>query len=232
MSDLPAVSAGEPTEQAALPVPQIASEVSAGQPTSPVVDVNAIVEQVVSQLDEILDRKLQSTKDRRFADVEKVMAALNEQGGDVKKAARQLAIDQLLEQQGQVSQQPVRGGTEVEDFDERYAGILAKHSIAPDDSELAQFVSSNKFGSQKAFLDALREQAVRLKSKREKQEKPVTAASLGAGSGGAPLGEKSETELLEDYRKEMYAARGKPNDLRAVKAKYKEKGVAIENVIF
>ena len=226
----PEVSVVGTEEPKGPPAPEI-SPASTSQPPSPVVDADAIVERVVSRLDEVLDRKLQSTKDRRFADLEKVKAALDESGGDPKKAARQLAIDQLLEQQ--TSQMPVPGRTDDEDFDELYAGILANRNISPDDVELAEWVGSTKFGSKKAFLGAVREKAERMKSQREKQGKAGSPAAVITDAAGKPPAPPGDVEsLTKDYYKDMLAARGDAATVRSTKEKYRKLGVPVDQVVF
>ena len=197
MSDLPAVSAGESVEAKAPPAPTI-SEISAGQPTSQAVDANAIEElsrkfqELRESLPILVERGIQSTKDRRFEAVLKaadevavVKKYLEAAGGDAEKAAREMWIDAQMSGK---PQPPVPGRTEVDDFDERYAGILAKRGIAPDDVELDGWVKSHKFGSKNAFLDEVRDEAERMKNRREKQGKAGSpAAVVTEAQGGAPV---------------------------------------------
>ena len=94
----------------------------------------------------------------------------------------------------------------------------------PEDSpEFAEIVKAAKSGSALAYLDAIRTQADAYKKR--------VAGEAGARIVGSTAGAQAQ-DLLSTYKKEMVNARGNAPLLRAIKAKYKEQGVPVDNVDF
>lgn len=71
--------------------------------------------------------------------------------------------------------------------------------------------------------------ALRLARQRASKTPSISAAPPAQGAPAKPAG---EAELLEKYRQEMLANRGKPAMLNTIKNKYRKEGVPIDNVIF
>ena len=116
MPDEPTESAPEVAEAQALPTPAVSQPSEVQQPSA-TADTDAIVlrlkEALLPELKQYVDRGTQSVKDRRIAGLEKKIeelasakVALDAHGGDVHKAARDLAIDEWLTKG---EQQPASG---------------------------------------------------------------------------------------------------------------------------
>jgi hypothetical protein len=106
MTDKQPESGLEVTESKAPPVPEI-SEPSGASTSAAAVDTDTLADQlterVMSKLDEVIDRRLQSTKDKRFAALDGLDAeALRrfnsyvKKFGDENEAVRQMQIDHLI----------------------------------------------------------------------------------------------------------------------------------------
>src|SRR5512137_414175 len=117
-------SGQEVQESKAPPVPQISEPSGDERPSAAAVDTDAlaktVAEQVFTKLDEVLDRKLQSAKDKRFAALDGLDAdALRrfnsyvKKFGDENEAVRQMQIDHLISKSSGAGRQPV--ATETRD---------------------------------------------------------------------------------------------------------------------
>ena len=132
MPDEPTESAPEVAEAQALPTPAVSQPSEVQQPSA-TADTDAIVlrlkEALLPELKQYVDRGTQSVKDRRIAGLEKKIeelasakVALDAHGGDVHKAARDLAIDEWLTKG---EQQPASGRS-GEDWETGVQKILSE----------------------------------------------------------------------------------------------------------
>lgn len=119
MPDNAQESALEAPESVELPTPQI-SQPSRGPATSAERPdeaqlVERLAEKLAPKIQEYISRSVQSTKDRRFDGFARQMAEVQEylkaSGGDPRKAAREYALDQML---NQPQSSPQDAGTSVE----------------------------------------------------------------------------------------------------------------------
>ena len=163
MSDTPTEPVLESAEPQALPTPEVSPQPSGATPSAaPDADliVSRLKSELLPELKQYVDRGNQSVKDRRIAGLEKrieeltsAKTALDAHGGDVGKAARELAIDDLLGQ-GQESQANL--GKVGEDWEAGVREILvdaeksAGVKVPLDDPELRAAVL-NPDGTPKTF---------------------------------------------------------------------------------
>jgi hypothetical protein len=146
VSELPVESAPEVSESPALPKPTV-SPPSEVKPPSPSLDVGELASRLKSdllpELKSYIDRSNQSIKDRRIAGLEqqfdKLKSYLDASGGDPKRAAREMAVDDLLSER---QEQPANQGKVGEDWEGGVQRILreaeeaAGIKVSPDDPEL------------------------------------------------------------------------------------------------
>ena len=62
--------------------------------------------------------------------------------------------------------------------------------------------------------------------------KPSVSAAVAVSAAATPPPAASTDQLTAEYRSKMMAARGKPSEVRRIKAEYAQKGVPVDNVIF
>src|SRR3990167_215473 len=160
MSDSPTEIAPEVAEPLALPMPAVSP--TSETPPSAAPDADAIVsrlkEALLPELKSYVDRGTQSVKDRRIAGIERdlqtLKTALDAHGGDVNKAAREIAIDEFLSER---QESPSNLGKVGEDWGARVQKLLADAEksagvkVPIDDPEL----QSAARGSYASFDDAL-----------------------------------------------------------------------------
>ena len=93
------VSAEGAQELTAPPVPDISAGSTQGSSAQPGIDVSAIAEAVISQLDPILadkvDARFKSGKDVRFSKVDEIYEWVKAAGGDVSKIQNELTVSEL-----------------------------------------------------------------------------------------------------------------------------------------
>ena len=160
MPDTPTEIAPEVAEPLALPTPAVSPP--SETPPSAAPDADAIVsrlkEALLPELKSYVDRGTQSVKDRRIAGIERdlqtLKTALDAHGGDVNKAAREIAIDEFLSER---QESPSNLGKVGEDWGARVQKLLADAEksagvkVPIDDPEL----QSAARGSYASFDDAL-----------------------------------------------------------------------------
>src|SRR3990167_3440429 len=172
-------SSQEQETSTALPVvPRVsdgsgAKPVSGGAPPPLPFDEEALIEKVASRLEGLIDRKFQSTKDRRFADVERLTQYLKANSNDPAKAMREMQIDDLLNQrEGAAASRPVPGkdddGEQQARLVKQATEILGEAGIAFDDQGVKQW-SEATYASESAAITALS----KMVSKRLKQANEI-----------------------------------------------------------
>lgn len=150
MTDKTPESGLEVPESVAPPVPEISEPSGDERPSAAAVDTDSLAKTVAAQvlelLDGTIDRKLQSTKDKRLSALDgldvaslKRFAALTKELGSEDKAIRELAIDRLIERQSSPAGDPGRS-PKVETRDTNVILAEVKNDlgveIAPDDPDL------------------------------------------------------------------------------------------------
>ena len=91
----------EPTEPTDPPSPSTPSLVSPGEVSEPTFDADALASKTADLLRPMIEqevsRTFQSGKDKRYANVELISKYLENAGGDVSKAARDMKLDEIYE---------------------------------------------------------------------------------------------------------------------------------------
>lgn len=181
---------------------------------------------------------VQSTKDKRIADLEKGQqahedrldryAAYLEQGLTHDQAKRELAIDDvLLNRDPQPISEPVSpSNLTVEDAKKAASSLLADVDENTRNTVLSS-VSGLVFQNQ----EALNKYVVREIARTASQPKPNPGTVPGP-SGSTPPPPNVQ-ELADKYQQEMLAARGKGYAVGdAIKQKYREMGVPVDDILF
>ena len=215
----------EVQEQPTPEVPSVPSAVE--QPSAPSLDADSlaakVAEMVRKDLQQDIERQFQSTKDRRYASVEKIAAYLDAAGGDVEKATRELKVDEILAREG-VSQSEVLGRTEDETaaaFTAISEEILSGAGIAFDDPEYLAFVAkhNNKITTPESWRSVLQAHADRRRVQSQRQEGVTPAAT--PSSGGTVVQPTDEQESLTQELADMYAGKkgslGKPENRKRIR---------------
>ena len=192
--------AGDTQEPIAPPTPIVTSGDSAAAGSAETqFDADALVDKMLEKLVPVLDNKIdarfKSAKDKRFAKVEEILLAVKEAGGDPEKVRGRLEQADLYDRLDKI-EASVRSGGAVgaatePDIQSDTADILQKADIPFDDPDVAAWASKS-FTSETQAITALKA----LVTKRAKQGNVTQAATVGAGAQPAPAGE-SDDELLE-----------------------------------
>jgi hypothetical protein len=183
MTDKTPESGLEVPELKAPPVPEISEPSGDERPSAAAVDADTlaarVAAQVLEQLDQTIDRKMQSTKDKRLSALDgldvaslKRFAALAKEVGE-DKAIRELAIDKLIERQASPAGDPGRS-PKVETRDTSVILAEVKNDlgveIAPDDPDLIS-LAKKSYSSWDAWQTAV----VKLGARKAKQANAPTS---------------------------------------------------------
>ncbi|MHC4619667.1 MAG: hypothetical protein ACYTEQ_18120 [Planctomycetota bacterium] len=214
-------SAQEQTEETQSPA--VPSAVSGDKPTSaPSVNVEEIVDALMPKLEEQIERRVQSTKDRRFAtmgdDIERLKSYIKGAGGDVDRAVREMKLDDLIEQGGSPAQ--VQGGTGASGAEAAFEVIstelLSGAGIAFNDAEYNAFVEQNsgKVRDPAHWREMVKAHIDRRQSKATKQESVTDAAA--ASTSGATIAPQDVNEEMSATSKKLFeyysGQHGSPDD--------------------
>lgn len=195
-------------------VPTPASPAS-GQPSSAGSNESGESKEFLHRL-EVLERQFQSTKDRAIENYRKEFnARLDELAG------KPLAVPEP------VTATPTPGTANgLQAVPEALARFSETGLSVSDPDVTALIGKSHTYQTREAFLL----DAERLVTRRTLKP-PVSPAMAFAPPAGAPS-QASPQELIGEYRKEMLAHRGKEESIKAIKARYREQGVPVDNIIF
>lgn len=158
-----------------VPTPEVSKEQGAQPSSQGPSPEDALFEKVVSRLDSIIDKRLQSTKDKRFKVQDEIAPTLGEfkkyldaHKGDVEAAAKDMELDQIRRERFGRTQQPEQPA-QLTDLERRTQSILKKAGIANDDPEVAQMASKSYASEDDWFGDL-----VDLAARRKTGAKPTT----------------------------------------------------------
>jgi len=158
--------------------------------------VDKLLAKLVPELDNRIDARFKSAKDKRFAKVEEILTAVKEAGGDPDKVRGRLEqadlYDRLDKIEASIRSEGAVGAAPGRADPGKSAEILQKAGISFDDPEVVEWANKKSFTSETQALAALEAIA----TKRAKQGNVTQAATVGAGAQPAPAGE-SDDELLE-----------------------------------
>jgi len=200
-------SGSESSGSVGVPTPQI-SQNSSDQPSSSATPFNedALIEKLTTRLEDVVERKLQSTKDKRFKNLEgyeeaaptlkKFKEYLDKSGGDVDKASREMQIDQLIASRGGGGSPAPTGAQRSETVDEtKVADILNEAGVKFDDPDVVAWGKKTYASAGDAYHSL-----TRLATRKLKQAAPGNpAGAVFDGVGNSPSTNK------EERKNELYA---------------------------
>ncbi len=129
---------------------------------------------------------------------------------------------QPAQRQGQAEQ----GGEQLDPVTLTARMLFQKHqvSLTPNDRQWSMIKTDTD--DPEEYLDSVR---AAIKDYEEQKAKPVSQAAAPSTAGkGSPVAKPNE----DDYRDEVMAARGKPDEIRKIKAKFAKAGLDVDNVRF
>ena len=229
----------EPTPQIeSNPSPQISGD-QGGQGLSQAGGQSADL----SEIKDYIQKEIQSLKDVRFGKhetrLDSLEGALSKYeslvagGMSKEQATDRMRLDQKLadlEQaiQGQAPSQ-ASAGTGVKPWTERQASILSEASIPKDDRRLTDLLKENTFANHEEYLKVLEAKAFEWKQADAHKPQP-SPGTVAQTAPSLPVGDGTYTK--DKYKTDMLAARGKPNELKRIKAAAKADGVDVDNIGF
>ena len=221
-----------------LPQPQFSEEPVS--PTSALTpeSIAALSQALKPVIEDTIDRKFKSTTDKRFSRLEQgesvmreVLATLKEQGVTLPPALEQQFqmqeyIDKRLSERGVPPNTDKSISAEAGiDSGNAVQQIVKEFQLDTSDPDVLTLLS----GKYRNF-DQLRAEAAILVARKATRPTPSSASSppLPGGTIMTP----GEKELVAEYTKEMFAARGRRDAQKAIQAKYRQKGLDTGKVTF
>ena len=157
---------------------------------------------VLDTLDEKIDARFKSAKDRRFAKVEEIYAWVQASGGDVTKIKGDLEISEHREELQSIRSQKdgSPSGDPQAEMTTATVDILDRHGIQYNDPEYLQFVARIPSQSVSAWKNTLGTWAQDHASKKAKQGGISTATAAGVSGSSSTLGDaEALIQELADY---------------------------------
>jgi len=199
---------GSPTPQVSGGLPD-AGSAATGPDASALAKDLAEMKAQLEKLPDLIDARVKSTKDKRFQDLEKVKQYLDEAKGDAKLAARNMLLDQMMEEGKEPAK--VQVGAPGRATDEDAEGKTAKFlndlkdesGVELSDEELKQIWSGKRYTNwDDAFKDARK--AAFKKAKGESITPAATVAEPGAGAS------RADEDLARELLSIQNGERGSP----------------------
>jgi hypothetical protein len=221
--------------EAELPTPQFSEKGDSSTSSG----ADEIVSKLLPHLEQIIERKVQSTKDKRFSEIEKalggrskVLAELEELGQPVsKEALGELRLRELEERLTQPTTQPAQvrdnGLSQQRAATTEAIAELNKYGLSSDDADFLALLRGT-YPNRAAFdLEVSRHIVKKIAPPKPANPADVVQPPVRASA----VGEKSPAQLETDYQKEILeisqSKRGdeKLRAIAALKAKYREAGL-------
>jgi hypothetical protein len=211
-----------------LPTPSFSDQVTSSTSTG----ADEIVSKLLPQLEQIIERKVQSVKDKRISEIEKalggrskILAELEEAGVPITKEVRaEMRIRELEERLTQPPTQPAQAvdagpSTQKAAVTDAIAE-LSKYGLSSNDPGFIELLRG-KYQNRDAFDKAVLGHIVQ-KIAPPKPANPADVVQAPARGGAT---EKSADALKQDYIKEMQTMRGNRAGIKAVQEKYRNMGI-------
>ena len=195
---------------------------------------SALLEELKPVIQQTIERQVQSTKDKRIQKLEGrlgMLAELEEQGATIPENLKQEMRFRDLEARLTQPAQPVSvrddGSSQQKQAVTDAIAELSKYDLTTNDPAFFELLRGH-YQSRDAF-DAQVQRYIVGKLSPQKNPNPADIVQSPITAGAT---DKSPETLVENYKKDMRAARGKPEQLRAIKAKAQKEGVNIFDVDF
>lgn len=216
--------------------PEISPKADEPNSLNPDVLAAQITQKVLAALGPEVDKKVQSTHDRRMAKIESKLSVLDEfealaaKLGSPEAARHELRLreieDRIGTQEPSPATPPSSGTRSDEKASEIALGILNAFGLQSTDPEVAQILT--------AHADDPAKLAAGLATfYQSKQGSPAaTAATIAQPGNQAAPGDKTQAQLKAGYIQEMQSARGNRDKVIAVQKKYSAQGLDISQIGF
>ena len=218
-----------------LPTPQFSETAPSSTSTD---NADAIVSKLTPILEALIEKKVQSTKDKRFSRLEQalggrldMLAELENEGvtipKDLKSDMRVRDLEERLTQLTTPQPAPVvdAGTSTTRQAVTDAVAELKNHNLDPNDADFIDLLRGN-YSNRDAFDNKVARYVLGKVSPH-----PASPAGVvqSAATGGQPV--KGREALKADYVKELQAVRGSKASVKAVQAKFKAQGLDVENII-
>jgi len=227
---------GGTEEPQGSPIPKVSEVSAAVTPSGRQVDEDALVERLVERVlpkfEEAAKRRAQSIFDKSSYQFETMAEYLKAADGDPKKAAREMALDQVAQREmsRQSSEPEVPGRTEGEDRKERERQTQRILDEVEDETGVRLVNDDLKaIWGDKEYHNWTEPKRDAIKA----AVKKLKGESIGAGAVVAEGGKTAppQGDLAEKYKSEMLAARGQGSAVgREIKARFRSLGVDVDSI--
>jgi len=194
-------------------------------------------EELLKQLEPLIDKKVQSVKDRRFAEQEQFRSefqpvlervkTLMKDGKSFDEAQREIEWDEMRKavfgKQAQTSAEQSTGNTPPPAVNA--AKAFVEMGLDTNDPIVAVELQKSYANDNDAIAAAWK------LSKKLAGSPAPTQAQSAALQGGTPS-EADVSTLTTEYQQKMTQAQGNPSLARSIKAEYAKKGVPVDAVVF
>jgi hypothetical protein len=228
------LESGQSGEQE-LPTPSFSDQATSSTSTG----ADEIVSKLLPQLEQMIERKVQSTKDKRISEIEKalggrskILAELEEAGVPITKEVRaEMRIRELEERLTQPPTQPAQAvdagpSTQKAAVTDAIA-TLKRHELDPNDPAFIELLRG-KYANRDAFDKAVLGHVVTKLA----PPKPANPADVVQAPARAGATEKSVDALTDEYKQKVKAARGNRSEISRLRGEYAGKGVNVHEVDF
>lgn len=256
MSDKATESGQEQTEIESVPAPKTSQASGDSSISSGGVDEQAILSRLESRIEQEVEKRVQSLKDKRIGKLEKQVEGygdllgqlkgvlpddvLNEHAERIQQAEDRKIIRQLWEQQNQpqqASESVLQGNAEWAKTQKALQGVFERKGLLEADESFEnsrayiEFYKANK-GEWNNMSEVERlARAYDYADVKAGSQKGVSAGVVAQPPGGGAQRADGD-ELINNYIKEMMDNRGNKTAIVSVQKKYRDLGVPIEQVAF
>jgi hypothetical protein len=220
---------GGAEEPEGRPTPEVSEVSAAVTPSSQQVGTGALeakLDTILTKFEDQAQRRAQSVFDKTGYQFETMAKYLAAAGGDPKKAAREMAIDQVVQREmsSQSSEPEVPGRTKGEDSEKRTAQFLNdlqdESGIEMSDEELKEIWGGKRYTN---YDDAFKD-ARKAAFKKAKQEN--IGAGAAASSGGARSSvPETDDEIVAGIEKAMKTPTNSAAELKRLQEEAKKRGL-------
>ncbi len=220
MSDLETQESGQAGEQGELPTPSFS-----GKGDSSTSDADVLVSKLFAQLEPLIEKKVQSTKDKRISEIEKVLggrskilAELESEGVTIPKEVRaELRMRELEEMLTKPAQQPaqerVDGSTQQKAATTDAIAELQKYGLSTNDADFLTLLRGNY--QNRAEFDLAVQKHVVGKLAPQKQPNPADVVQSPATATAAVTDTSAKIARLAELQKQPTKYKAEINQLVA-----------------